>query len=533
MSLIDGLIEKALASPIWFESGTRPTADGSETRYGLVQCSRDINRTSCSSCLSQLMGAADQCCQEKIGWRILGPSCNIRYENYSFFGQPPAPEPSQPVPAAPQPQPEGETSEVILLPSLEDRSAIHFMDRSMYARDPDSSGEVHYFNLNTMKIATNNFSDMNKLGQGGFGPVYKGKLVDGKEVAVKRLSTKSKQGLEEFKNEVMFIVKLQHRNLVRLLGCCLEGDPKKCRELDWAKRTNIVNGIARGILYLHEDSRLKIIHRDLKASNVLLDDDMNPKISDFGTARYFGATQIEANTNRVVGTYGYMAPEYALEGLFSIKSDVYSFGVLVLEIVSGKKNTGFYHPDRAESLIPHVWQLWNEGKAMELIDQTLAGSYPESEALRLIHIALLCVQEDPSDRPTMSLVIIMLGSQLINLPQPLAPPFSTGDFHANATSRDSKCVLVLILNTDMSEKLVYSRPQPTLVFTYQSPSLAESKSLTLSLSKTPIKCSTITGRQVTPAVHESIELVGFLSGSGCIEAVAEGAFRNEVHPIDS
>ncbi|KAF5474675.1 hypothetical protein F2P56_006555 [Juglans regia] len=187
---------------------------------------------------------------------------------------------------------------------------------------PDNSGEMQHFNLSTIETATNNFSDANKLGEGGFGPVYKGKLTDGKEIAVKRLSMNSKQGLKEFKNEVMLIVKLQHRNLVRLLGCCVEGeekllvyeymanagldavlfDPARCTELHWAKRANIINGIARGLQYLHEESRLKIIHRDLKASNILLDAEMNPKISDFGTARIFGDNQIEANINRVVGT---------------------------------------------------------------------------------------------------------------------------------------------------------------------------------------------------------------------------------------
>ncbi|XP_059436934.1 cysteine-rich receptor-like protein kinase 44 [Corylus avellana] len=325
---------------------------------------------------------------------------------------------------------------------------------SIQARDQDNSEEMHYFNLSTMQAATNNFSDANKLGEGGFGPVYKGMLINGKEIAVKRLSMKSKQGLEEFKNEVLLIVKLQHKHLVRLLGCCVEGgekllvyeymantsldtflfDPKKSGILDWAKRTNILNGIARGLLYLHEDSRLKIIHRDMKVSNVLLDDDMNPKISDFGTARIFDGNQIEANTNRVVGTYGYMAPEYAMEGIFSVKSDVYSFGVLMLEIISGTKNVGFYHPEHAESLLPHVnhflfssaWRLWNEDKGLELIDQTLVDTCPRSQALRLIHIALLCVQEDPNERPTMSMVVLMLGSSSINLHRPLPPPFSLG-----------------------------------------------------------------------------------------------------------
>ncbi|KAJ0080916.1 hypothetical protein Patl1_11018 [Pistacia atlantica] len=232
-----------------------------------------------------------------------------------------------------------------------------------------------YINLETIQVATNNFSDANMLGQGGFGPVYKGTLGDGKEAAVKRLSSCSEQGTEEFTNEVLLILKLQHKNLVRLLGFCIDGeekllvyefmphssldvnlfDPRKRAQFSWRKRLNIVNGIAKGILYLHEDSRLRIIHRDLKASNVLLDPDMNPKISDFEMARIFAGSKGEANTARIVGTYGYMAPEYAMEGLYSIKSDVFSFGVLVPEIITGRRNAAFHKPKNAPSLLPY-WE---------------------------------------------------------------------------------------------------------------------------------------------------------------------------------
>ncbi|KAI7737795.1 hypothetical protein M8C21_011970, partial [Ambrosia artemisiifolia] len=237
----------------------------------------------------------------------------------------------------------------------------------------DEDLELPLFGLSRILKATNNFSVNNKLGEGGFGPVYKGVLEDGKEIAVKRLAKTSTQGLHEFKNEVILISKLQHRNLVKLLGCCIEGEEvmliyeympnkgldsyifdKTRRELlDWPARYYIIIGVARGLLYLHQDSRLRIIHRDLKVSNILLDKDMNPKISDFGTARTFGGNQIEAKTNRVIGTYGYMAPEYAGSGIFSIKSDVYSFGVLVLEIVCGEKNRGFVHKEHCNNFIGH------------------------------------------------------------------------------------------------------------------------------------------------------------------------------------
>nr|XP_023903925.1 G-type lectin S-receptor-like serine/threonine-protein kinase At4g27290 isoform X2 [Quercus suber] len=302
--------------------------------------------------------------------------------------------------------------------------------------------ELPFLDLSTIVGATDNFALNNKLGEGGFGPVYKGILEDGQEIAIKRLSRSSGQGLNEFKNEVRLIAKLQHRNLVKLVGCYIQGEEKmlvyeympnksldsflfdqtKSKLLDWSMRINIICGIARGLQYLHQDSRLRIIHRDLKASNVLLDSEMNPKISDFGAAKTFGGDQSEGNTNRVFGTYGYMAPEYAFDGQFSTKSDVFSFGILLLEIISGKKSRGFFHPNHSHNLIGYAWILWNEGRPLELTDECLAQSSTLSEVLRCIHISLLCVQQHPDDRPSMSSVIVMLGSESA-LPQPKQPGF--------------------------------------------------------------------------------------------------------------
>ncbi|KAJ6928326.1 hypothetical protein NC652_012421 [Populus alba x Populus x berolinensis] len=199
-------------------------------------------------------------------------------------------------------------------------------------------------------------------------------------------------------------------------------DQTKGKLLDWSRRFNIICGTARGLLYLHQDSRWRIVHRDLKASNVLLDNDMNPKISDFGLARMFVAGQTEGETSKVIGTYGYMAPEYATDGLFSVKSDVFSFGILLLEIISGKKSRGFYHPDDSQSLIGHAWRLWNEGKTLELIDSLRDESYNPSEVMRCIHVSLLCVQQHPDDRPCMASVVWMLGGESA-LPKPKEPGF--------------------------------------------------------------------------------------------------------------
>ncbi|GMI72773.1 hypothetical protein like AT1G11340 [Hibiscus trionum] len=324
-------------------------------------------------------------------------------------------------------------------------SFVTFED-SLGVKEIDESrrnGDLPLFHLSTIAAATNNFSSDNKLGQGGFGPVYKGVLLNGNEIAVKRLSKYSGQGVQEFKNEIMLIAKLQHRNLVSMLGCCIEGEEKmliyeflpnksldsiifdesKRSVLDWKKRLEIICGIARVMLYLHQDYRLRVLHRDLKASNVLLDATLNPKILDFGMARIFGGDQTEGDTKRVVGTYGYMSPEYAMHGHFSMKSDVYSFGVLLLEIITSKKNISYIPYSPSLNLVGQVWELWKEDKAMEVVDSALGDSI-----LKCIQIALLCVQEHAADRPTMSTDVSMLSNES-TLPSPKQPAFVEKKIH--------------------------------------------------------------------------------------------------------
>ncbi|GMY31578.1 G-type lectin S-receptor-like serine/threonine-protein kinase At4g27290 isoform X1, partial [Fagus crenata] len=333
------------------------------------------------------------------------------------------------------------------------RTIVH----SSNSKGPKDDMELPLFDLSTIARATDDFSLNNKLGEGGFGPVYKGTLLEGIDIAVKRLSKSSGQGLNEFKNEINLIAKLQHRNLVKLLGSCIQENEKmliyeympnksldsfifdqtKSNLLDWRKRINIIGGIARGLLYLHQDSRLRIIHRDLKASNILLDNNMNPKISDFGLAKLFGGDQCEANTNRIVGTYGYMSPEYAVHGQYSIKSDVFSFGVLILEIISGKKNRGFRHPKHHLNLLGHAWRLWIEDRPIELIDDSV-GDFNIFEVLRCIHVGLLCVQNRQEDRPNMSYVVLMLSSESL-LPKPRQPGFYTDSSRETDSSLSTTC----------------------------------------------------------------------------------------------
>ncbi|XP_057472307.1 probable LRR receptor-like serine/threonine-protein kinase RFK1 [Actinidia eriantha] len=281
------------------------------------------------------------------------------------------------------------------------------------------------FTLKQIKAATNNFDSANKIGEGGFGPVYKGLLPDGTVIAVKQLSSVSRQGNREFLNEIGMISCLQHPNLVKLHGCCIEGDQlllvyeymennSLARTLfadqlilDWPTRLKICTGIARGLSFLHEESRLKIVHRDIKATNVLLDGNLDPKISDFGLARLNEDENTHIST-RVAGTIGYLAPEYALWGYLTYKADVYSFGVVALEIVSGKNNNSYIPSDKYICLLDWACHLQQGGNFADLVDPKLGGEVNQGEAERMIKVALLCTNASPSLRPTMSEAVSML-----------------------------------------------------------------------------------------------------------------------------
>ncbi|KAM3708288.1 hypothetical protein ACB098_02G087100 [Castanea mollissima] len=445
--------------------------------YGLVQCTPDISQMDYRICLEGAVADISSCSGGKEGGRVFKPSCIAWFEVFQFYD--PTFVSSSPTKPVIPPTSDNSSPTAPVIPPISDNSsptktsretsrtyqlviavvvpivslmtvitlawAILKKRKSKKNVDNDDANkrlETLKFNFSTIRAATNNFSDANKLGEGGFGLVYKARLPNGQEFAVKRLFDRPEQTEVQFENEILLVAKLQHRCLVSLQGFCSEGreriliyelvgngsldqfiyDPIKRVQLNWERRYNIICGIARGILYLHEDSRLKIIHRDLKPSNVLLDEEMNPKISDFGLARLFDKGQSQDKTQKRVGTFGYMAPEYILHGHYSVKSDVFSFGVLVLEIVSSKKKSWLCNTDDVELLLSYAWTNWSQGTASNLIDQTL-GNGSRNEIMRCIHIGLLCVQENVAYRPTMVSVIQMLNSASSSLPTPARPAF--------------------------------------------------------------------------------------------------------------
>ncbi|XP_047975947.1 cysteine-rich receptor-like protein kinase 44 [Salvia hispanica] len=453
------------------------TGSSSQTIFALVQCVPDLSEEGCNRCL--INSEQNACCDSNTGMRLYMPACFIQYEVLPFYNitrieevraiishlPPPAPPP-------PSPPPPGnpdvvKTIIIILVPIFMALACVGRYVKKRFKKKTDqlilqgsnveeledisaedvSAEESLLYDYEELVVATDNFSSRNKLGQGGFGAVYKGKLRSGLHIAVKRLSENSTQGELEFKNEVVLMAKLEHRNLVRLLGFSVQGserllvyefvqngsldnfifDPVKRLLISWESRYMIIKSIAKGLVYLHEGSPLRIIHRDLKASNILLDGDKTPKISDFGLARLFRDDQTRSNTRKIAGTFGYMAPEYAQNGDFSLKSDVFSFGVLVLEIISGQSTCNFKNVENGENIpymLSYAWRNWFAGRAKKLMDPTLISSSTSlRDMMRCIHIGLLCVQKNARDRPTMASVLVMLHSFTSTLPMPLQPAF--------------------------------------------------------------------------------------------------------------
>ncbi|XP_006647582.1 cold-responsive protein kinase 1-like [Oryza brachyantha] len=304
---------------------------------------------------------------------------------------------------------------------------------------------VQLFSYREIKVATNNFDHGNMLGRGGFGTVYKGTFQDGTAFAAKVLSVESEQGIKEFLTEIESITEAKHANLVSLLGCCvqrqkkiliyeyvennsldhaLQGSAAGVTDLSWSTRSDICMGIAKGLSYLHEEHEPSIVHRDIKASNVLLDRNYSPKIGDFGVAKLFPDNVTHVST-RVVGTTGYLAPEYVVHGQLTKKADVYSFGVLVLEIISGRRISQTIRSDMF--LVRQAWVLHEQRRLLDMVDANMKGGYPEEEALKFIKVALACTQATPCSRPTMQQVVRLLSRPVCFDELQMLPPGFVGD----------------------------------------------------------------------------------------------------------
>ncbi|GJN14795.1 hypothetical protein PR202_gb01656 [Eleusine coracana subsp. coracana] len=394
--------------------------------YGMAQCTGDLGGDDCYSCLDRAVAYIPTYWGRKQGGQAILWSCFVRFESAIFYNVHAVEIAMSSSPAlAPVPAP-GDGS-----PNYSNHSSKGSTDA---ATGTGISQTVRTALLVSVPVAVTLLVFM-------FVAVltYKKNRKPYRRVWVasnmKRLSATSEQGQAEMKNEIVLVAKLQHKNLVRLLGFCMEQDENLLvyellsnkslnkflygptrKELSWAQRYKIIKGIGRGLLYLHEDSRLKIIHRDLKPGNILLDVDMNPKISDFGLAKLFNVDSSVKYTIHQAGTYGYMAPEYVLNGIFSAKSDVFSYGVLVLEVVTCRRPS--------EELLKFVWRHWRQENVPPLLESCPTDEHGQREMLRCIHIGLLCVQDDPELRPRMADVDLMLKSHFMTLVAPTEPVFA-------------------------------------------------------------------------------------------------------------
>ncbi|XP_042046635.1 receptor-like serine/threonine-protein kinase ALE2 isoform X2 [Salvia splendens] len=336
---------------------------------------------------------------------------------------------------------------------------------SLVSAMPASVLSVKTFLLAELENATDKFSLKKVLGEGGFGRVYHGLLQDGTEVAVKLLTRGNQNGDREFIAEIEMLSRLHHRNLVKLIGICIEqrtrclvyelirngsveshlhGPDRSLGPLDWDARLKIALGAARGLAYLHEDSNPRVIHRDFKASNVLLEDDYTPKVSDFGLAREATEGSQHIST-RVMGTFGYVAPEYAMTGHLLVKSDVYSYGVVLLELLSGRTPVDMSQPPGQENLVTWARPLLTNREGLEqLVDPSLAGSYDFDDMAKVAAIASMCVHPEVTHRPFMGEVVQALKLIYNDTDETCADAFSLkessardSDFKADFAPSDS------------------------------------------------------------------------------------------------
>ncbi|MED6118670.1 hypothetical protein PIB30_005143 [Stylosanthes scabra] len=454
--------------------------------YAVAQCVETATESDCLACMNVGYNNLQTCLPHSDG-RAYDAGCFMRYSQTPFFAD------NQTIDITPYLKQGGSSKKWAIIGGVGGGVALVVILLALFAwyrhskkpkRVPrgdilgatELKGPVNY-KYKDLKVATKNFSKENKLGEGGFGNVYKGTLKNGKVVAVKKLILGQIEKMEDhFESEVKLISNVHHRNLVRLLGCCSKGPERilvyeymanssldrflfgnKKGSLNWKQRCDIILGTARGLAYLHEEFHVSIIHRDIKTGNILLDDDLQPKIADFGLARLLPGDQSHLST-RFAGTLGYTAPEYAIHGQLSEKADTYSYGIVVLEIISGQKSTEMKVDDNGhEYLLQRAWKLHEQGMHMELVDKSIeADEYEREEVKKIIEIALMCTQASASMRPTMSEVVVLLKSKgLFEHMQPSMPVFvesnmkARGDISASTGASSSTTTSNATVSTSM------------------------------------------------------------------------------------
>ncbi|KAK2413691.1 cysteine-rich receptor protein kinase [Trifolium repens] len=413
--------------------------------YALAQCWNTLGINGCRNCLKNAVKKVRGCLPNKEG-RALNTGCYLRYSTDNFFNEGVKDGGNESLSKGAVIAAVLATAAIILL-ALSASFAV-FKKFSNLKKEKNNldkiSSSITKSSLNykyeILEKATDYFNSSRQIGQGGSGSVFKGILPNGNVVAVKRLVFNNRQWVDEFFNEVNLISGIEHNNLVKLLGCSIEGpesllvyeyfpnqsldqflfENRRTQILNWKQRFNIIRGTAEGLAYLHQGTKKRIIHRDIKSSNILLDDNLSPKIADFGLARCFAADKTHLSTG-IAGTLGYMAPEYVIRGQLTDKADVYSFGVLVLEIVTGRRNNVI--KEDSGSLLQTVWKLYRSNTLVESVDSSLGDDFPEAEASRVFHIGLLCTQASASLRPSMDQVVEMLRNSDLDVPTPKQPPF--------------------------------------------------------------------------------------------------------------
>ncbi|XP_028772311.1 cysteine-rich receptor-like protein kinase 42 [Neltuma alba] len=429
--------------------------------YALAQCWKTLRSDECGICLRKAARDVRGCLPKREG-RALNAGCYLRYSTRKFYNEAGEEEKGQ----------KGSFRRGAIIATVLSAAAVVMLFLSAFyvvlsrlskrKKDKESNylGQISIsinksslnFKYETLEKATDYFNSSRKIGQGGAGSVFKGTLANGRVVAVKRLVFNTRQWVDDFFNEVNLISGIGHKNLVKLLGCSIEGpesllvyeylpnksldqfifEKSKSQILNWKQRLNIIIGIAEGLAYLHAGSNLRIIHRDIKSSNILLDENLTPKIADFGLARCFAADKTHLSTG-IAGTLGYMAPEYLIRGQLTDKADVYSFGVLVLEILCGRRNNVFR--EDSGSLLQTVWKLYRSNRLHEAVDPCLGDDFAAAELSRVLHIGLLCTQASASLRPTMEEVVELLSNSNVDVSVPNQPPFlSTGTGLPNSES---------------------------------------------------------------------------------------------------